>query len=68
MPPATQAVFLELRSRLSRVTLLKYFDLRNETELWTDASGTAVGGGSAAAQFSWQPQTSGILQSSPIPQ
>jgi hypothetical protein len=44
MPPAAQAAFLELRSRLSRAPLLKYFDPGDETELWTDASGTAVGG------------------------
>ena len=44
MPPAAQAAFLELRSRLSREPLLKYFDPRDETELWTDVSGTAVGG------------------------
>jgi hypothetical protein len=44
MPPAAQAAFFELRSCLSRVPLLKYFDPRDETELWTDVSGTAVGG------------------------
>ncbi len=44
MPPAAQAVFLELLSRLSRAPLLKYFDPLDETELWTDVSGTAVGG------------------------
>jgi hypothetical protein len=44
MPPTAQAVSLELRSRLSRAPLLKYFDPRNETELWTDVSGTGVGG------------------------
>jgi len=43
-PPAAQATFLELRSRLSRAPLLKYFDPRDETELWTDASDTAIGG------------------------
>jgi hypothetical protein len=44
LPAAAQAVFLELRSRLSRAQLFKYFDPRDETELWTDASGTAIGG------------------------
>jgi hypothetical protein len=44
MPPAAQAAFLELCSRLSRTPLLKYLDSGDETELWTDVSGTAVGG------------------------
>jgi hypothetical protein len=43
MPLAAQAAFLELRAR-PRATLLKYFDPCDETKLWTDASGTAVGG------------------------
>ena len=43
-PAAAQDAFVELRARLSRVPTLKYFDPRDETELWTDASGTAVWG------------------------
>ena len=44
VPAAEQAAFVELRALLSQAPILKYFDPRDETELWTDASGTAIGG------------------------
>ena len=44
LPAAAQAAFVELRALLSRAPILKYFDPQDETELWTDASGTAIGG------------------------
>ena len=44
LPPAAQKAFAELRERLSQAPILKFFDPRDETELWTDASATAIGG------------------------
>lgn len=44
LPPAAQKAFVELRERLSQAPILKFFDPRDETELWTDASATAIGG------------------------
>ena len=44
LPEAAQQAFFELRDRLSKAPILKYFDPRHETELWTDASATAIGG------------------------
>jgi len=44
LPAAAQAAFVELRALLSQAPILKYFDPLHETELWTDASGTGIGG------------------------
>ena len=44
LPAASQAAFVELHARLSQAPILMYFDPGDETELWTDSSGTAVGG------------------------
>ena len=44
LPPAAQKAFVELRERLSQAPILKFFDPRDETELWTDASAMAIGG------------------------
>ncbi len=44
LPAVAQAAFVELRALLSQDPILKYFDPGDETELWTDASGTAIGG------------------------
>ncbi len=40
---ATKA-FYDLRQRMVAAPILKYFDPRHETELWTDASAKAIGG------------------------
>jgi len=45
LPAAAQASFVELHARLSQDPILKYFDPGDETEIWTDSSGTAIGGG-----------------------
>ena len=42
--PAAAEAFYELRRRMASAPILKYFDPRHETELWTDASAKAIGG------------------------
>lgn len=44
IPTAAANAFLELKRAMTTAPVLKYFDATHETQLWTDASGHAIGG------------------------
>ena len=44
LPAPAEKAFLELKRAMTSAPVLKYFDATHETQLWTDASGHAIGG------------------------